>query len=170
MPDPGALLLLRFPDFFHFSKKAYRYNPAGYSALYVGEKESTVAGEVKQSPGLAGFDASPAQPDVVYHVEISVTALLDVTTPDVQTILGTTPAELLAPWMLLTPHAPTQVLGKAVHAFGEFEGIRYQSAAMAKVSLTVYCVVLFEDRLKPSSRVGVFDPSGTFAQQLWPRP
>lgn len=168
--NPGELMMLRRPNFFFFTTSAYRFNPPGVRTLYVGEKESTVAGETKQEPGLAGFDSRPSAPHVVFHVEIAVVNLLDVTDTAVQNTLSTSPSELLAPWLPTSPNAPTQLLGRALHASNRFEGIRYQSAAMFKERRTEFCVVLFDDRLVSGSRVSVYDPSGTFAQQLWPRP
>lgn len=168
LPAPGAEAQLRFPNFFFCTKKAYRYNPDGFSTLYVGEKESTAAGEVKQDPGLAGFDASPAGPQVIYYVSINVSSVLDVTNADVLKELDTNAAELCSPWRPTTPNAPTQLLGAAVHATRRFEGIRYQSAAMLKEGRKDFCLVLFMDRLRPDSSVSVYDEAKVFNQVFWP--
>jgi RES domain-containing protein len=160
---PGEAVAAKVPTFLFISGSPYRFNLLGVPALYLGEGESTAGAEVKQHPGAAGYDRAARAPDVVYHVNVTVSALLDVTDPGVQAALGTNATELLSNWRMLSP-APTQQLGEAVYRHGGFEGIRYQSAAQARAGVEAYCVVLFRDRMRPGSSVRVFDPSNRFIE------
>ena len=130
----------------------------------MGEKESVATAEAKQEPGLRGFDEEPAVPSVIFFVDVSVSAVLDVTRPDVQVALGTNEKELLANWRTISD-APTQILGNAVYNSGRFEGIRYRSAAAEKESKEGYCLVLFRDRKLASSKVLIYDDSNIFSEE-----
>lgn len=165
-PTPGKAISAISPNFFFVTGSPYRYNPPGLAALYFGEGESTAAAEVKQHPGARGFDAEPRNPDVVYHVAVKLGAVLDLTDAHVQSILHTTDDELTAGWRLLSPNAPTQLLGKAAFDGGRFEGLRYRSAAKARARTDGACLVIFKDRKAAASLVRVLDASGTFTQEL----
>ncbi|MGA3006888.1 MAG: RES family NAD+ phosphorylase [Opitutaceae bacterium] len=161
----GETLAISYPRFLWTSRSEYRYNPPGIEALYLGEGESIAGAETKQNPGLNGFDVEPADPGVIFHVEVQASAILDVTKPDIQAELGTDEAELVAPWRLKRPAAPTQLLGQAVYNCGLFEGIRYHSAPMAKVGAEGYCVVLFRAKRLSTSIVRLFAKSGIWEEQ-----
>lgn len=160
-----AVMTVRIPNFLWVSPSEYRYNPSNVPTFYVGEGESTAAAETKQHPGLTGFDFKPTEPDSLFHIETILSSVLDVTDPATIAALGTTEKELLAPWRLKSPKAPTQILGAAVHTSSRFEAIRYRSARKADVGETGYCLAIFQDRKFTTSTVRVFDPSGTFNQQ-----
>lgn len=165
VPATALNLMVRNPKFLWTSGGPFRYNPPGLETLYLGEGESVAGAEWKQHPGLAGFDEEPAAPCTVFHVAVKGNGFLDLTDPGVQAALGTSDAELLAPWLLLSPNAPTQVLGKAVFDSKRFEGIRYRSAVMDQVKEDGFCVGLFKDRKSPGSTVHLFDPNGTWSGQ-----
>ncbi len=166
LPPPGQPIAAISPDFFFNTSSPYRYNPPGLAAIYFGEGESTAAAEVKQHPGARGFDEEPRMPDVVYHATVKLDGVLDLTDASVQSLLHTTPAELVANWRLLSPNAPTQLLGKAAHDVAQFEGMLYPSAAKARVGVASSCIVIFPGRRAATSVVRVVDDSGTFTQEL----
>lgn len=166
LPPPGQPIAAISPNFFFVTGSPYRYNPPGLAAIYLGEGESTAAAEVKQHPGLRGFDHDPRLPDVVYHVSVNLGAVLDLTDRAVQGVLETTVSELTANWRLLSPNAPTQLLGQAVFDSGRMEGLRYPSAATARAAASGACVAIFSHRKNTTSRVKVVDDSNTFVQEL----
>jgi RES domain-containing protein len=166
LPSPGQPIAAISPDFFFSNGSPYRYNPPGLTTIYLGEGESTAGADVKQHQGARGFDEDPRAPDVLYHVDVNLGAVLDLTDKAVESVLQTTHAELVANWRLLSPNAPTQLLGKAAYDLGRFEGLRYPSAATARVGAVASCVVIFPKRKAATSVVRVVDGSNTFTQEL----
>ncbi len=164
---PGVALQIVSPTFLLTPTKAYRYNPPNIAALYLGEGEDVAAAEVKQHAGLAGFARKASPPDTVFHVEVNLRAVLDVTITSVQSTLGTNPDELIAPWRLKSPAAPTQLLGAAAAASDRFEAIRYPCAPLHRAGQAGVSLVVFRDKLQPGSKVRIHDPSGTW-QESWP--
>lgn len=164
---PGVALRIVSPRFLLTTMRAYRYTPPGIPALYLGEGEEVAAAEVKQHPGLAGFERKPSAPDTVFHVEVTLSAVLDLTAADAQATLGSNLTELTAPWRLKSPAAPTQRLGAAVIVDSRFEGIRYPCAPLHHVGKTAASLVIFRDKLRSGSSVKVHDPNGTW-QETWP--
>jgi RES domain-containing protein len=166
LPSPGQPIAAISPNFFFSTGSSYRYNPPGIASIYFGESESTAGAEIKQHPGARGFDYDPRMPDVVYHVNVNLSAMLDLTDAAVQNVLQTTTSELTANWRLLSPNAPTQLLGKSAFDCGRFEGLRYPSAAKAREAKPGSCVVIFSARKAKTSIVQVMDESKTFTQEL----
>lgn len=154
-----------FLDFLEPATTPYRYNIDGTKTLYLGEGESAAQMEVKQDPGLRGFDFEMSDPHVVYHVKVEAQALLDLTNPAIMKDLGTNETELTKAWLPFTPNAPTQVLGDAVYASGLFEGIRYRSAPAKRASKDAFCVALFKERMRAGSKVELFDSKAINPQQ-----
>jgi RES domain-containing protein len=132
--------------------------------LYLGEGEWTATAETKQHPGVKGFAHEPASPDAIFHIEVKVSAILDITAPSVLSALNTSPDELMANWRTQSPKAPTQLLGNAIFESKRFEGVRYQSAPMKKSGVEGYCLLLFRERKQASSTVRIFDPTGVWSE------
>lgn len=164
---PGAELQIISPTFLLTTTSPYRYTRAGIAALYLGEGEDAAAAEVKQHPGLSGFARKPTSPDSVYHVEANLSAVLDLTTETMHATLGTSLEELIAPWRLMSPAAPTQQLGAAAYSHGGFEAIRYPCAPLHSAGSVGACLVIFRDRVRPKSTVRIFDPKGLW-REAWP--
>jgi RES domain-containing protein len=164
---PGVALQIVSPRFLLTPTSAYRYNSPGVAALYLGEGENVAAAEVKQHPGLAGFARKPSPPDTLFHVEVTLAAVLDLTDLGVQSVLSTTVAELTAPWRLRSPNAPTQLLGAAVVAGARFEAIRYPCAPLQHAGECGVSLVVFRKSFWPGSTVKVHDPGGTW-HESWP--
>jgi RES domain-containing protein len=164
---PSVALRIVTPTFLLTTTKAYRYTPPDLAALYLGEGEDVAAAEVKQHPGLTGFARKPTPPHTVYHVEVKLSAVLDVTTEEAQSKLGTDLVELTAPWRLKSPCAPTQQLGGAAFADSRFEAIRYPCAPLHLVGQSGASLVIFRDRLQSGSSVKIYDPNGTWSE-TWP--
>jgi RES domain-containing protein len=165
IPSPfPAEMKVNVPEFLRSSNREYRFNPAGIRTLYLGEGEWTATAETKQHPGLLGFAFEPSVPDVIFHVNVEASAILDLTDEKVISAFSTTRAELLENWRLTSPNAPTQILGKAAFDSGLFEGLRYQSSPMQKTGEEGHCLLLFRDRKKSSSIVSLHDPDKVFTE------
>jgi RES domain-containing protein len=126
-----------------------------YPSLYVALDAETAYRETNrafyQVFGALGIDASSlAPPDEValIGVHARLARMLDLRNREVYDRIGTSPAELAAPWKLV-PDAPTQILSDAVHDGGDFEGLIYSSAQNPGGS----CLVVFPGRLAHGSFV-----------------
>jgi len=89
-------------------------------------------------------------------VEYQLEAVLDLTSPDIQTRLQTTDRELTDNFRSVAAHehTATQLLGEALAASGRFDGIYYASAARAGG----HCLAVILDALEPLGGVlRVFD-------------
>ncbi len=108
-------------------------------------------------------------PCVTLGVHVRVSRLLNLTRSGpnwraVRALLGIrtrSNTELLGPWVGV-PNAPTQVLGKETFESELFEGIMYPSAQ----NLNHTCLVIFRDRLLPSSWVHFHDATTDILGQL----
>lgn len=161
---PTAATVPRIPEFLFASDRPYRYSRRGTEALYLGEGESAAAAEAKQHPGALGFDRAPTTPDSIFHVEVALDRVLDLTDATVCASVGTTEAALLAPWRLLSPDAPTQLLGQVIFDSNQFEGIRYRSAPAAAAGANAHCLVIFRRRKSIGSIVRIYDPAGIWSE------
>jgi hypothetical protein len=164
-PPPGTPIIAKSPDFLWMSKASYRYTLDGTYALYLGEGENTAAAEAKQHPGTLGFDYTPRAPVVTFHVHVIASAVLDLTAPAIQAALKVTTADLVKNWRLKSPNSIPQKLGAAIFAAGRFEGIRYVSAAQARVKAEGKCLVIFRDRRQAGSKMWL-EQDGVFSQEL----
>lgn len=101
-------------------------------------------------------------PVVIIGIHLQVSSLLDLQKVNVRLQLGIqTVDEILGPWKGV-PHAPTQVLGDAVYRDRHFEGIVYPSVRNSGRP----CLVLFPDRLRPTSRIDFSDKDSGLAARL----
>ena len=95
-------------------------------------------------------------------VHVRVSRLLDLRNPltrlqlDILNVL-----EILGPWKGV-PNAPTQVLGEAVYNDNYFEGIVYPAVQNPGHD----CLLIFPNRLLPTSRVDFFDTITKLAAHL----
>ena len=99
-------------------------------------------------------------------VEGILLRVLDLTSSDVQSALGTNGQELTGAWRHIQAtgkEAPTQTLGRICHQSGRFEAVRFPSS---KSTPNGVCVAVFTERLQSPSLIKVFDPNGRLAQQL----
>jgi hypothetical protein len=83
------------------------------------------------------------EPCALYAVRFDLSPVLDVRTAAVRAALGTTAAQLAAPWKNLPNPTPTQQLGEAVFTDNWFEGLLYDSVQHPGNG----CLVVFEQRL-----------------------
>jgi hypothetical protein len=153
--------------------------PAGPAALYIALDADTAYRELNQdffrlARGPAGRSLvrrgqlRPV-PTVTLGVHVRVSRVLNVTRSGsnwrpTRRLLGInrrSNAELLRPWAGI-PNTPTQVLGAEVFNEGFFEGILYPSAQNPNHS----CLVLFRDRLLPTSQVHFHDATIALTDQL----
>jgi hypothetical protein len=117
---------------------------------------------VETSEGLRGVKGPPR---ILLSIEYRLQSIVDLAELGVQQRLGTTVAELCAPWRALNAAglpAPTQVLGGVVHELSSIEAMRVPSA---RDPSTVNLVIL-PDRLSAASLVRVFDDSGLIDARL----
>lgn len=163
---PGLAVQIVGPRFLLTSTRPYRYNPPGVDTLYLGEGEDVASAETKQHPGLGGFARTAAAPDSVFHVEVRLAAVLDLTDGSLHAKLGTDLVELTAPWRLKSPGAPTQLLGATVLADGRFEAIRYPCAPLHNAGQSGVSLVIFLEKLQPGSEAILHDPSGIWRERL----
>ncbi|MBC6454744.1 MAG: RES family NAD+ phosphorylase [Hormoscilla sp. SP5CHS1] len=97
-----------------------RYNLRGeFEALYLANSEQTALQEVRvlfeTSQGLVAISGPPR---VIFSVEYSFNAVLDITNPEIENNLGTNFQELTGLWEPMQRQhqlAPTQRLGAAVY-------------------------------------------------------
>lgn len=163
--DSSGAPKVALPNYFFITSDRYRYNPKGIQVLYLGESEAVAEAEVKQpSPGWVGLKLKAREPDTVYHVKVTLEAVLDVTDAAVCAKLEFSEAEQFAPWKTSLADTETQVLGKAVFDSGKFEGILFRSAQMHALKHPGKCLVIFTERLGPKS--GARLVSGLWAQTI----
>lgn len=103
--------------------------------------------------------SAKSSPRLLLSVEVALSAVLDVTTTQVQDALGTNLQELTGSWLVLNADghtAPTQALGTAAYNYGSIEALRVPSAQDPRA----VNLVIFPDRLRLGSRVRVYDDAG----------
>lgn len=88
-----------------------RFTPKGGAAcLYVAQDELTAEAESKHD-GFENFRNAAAPPAVVFGMKVSLNAVLDLTDARIVKRIGSSQAELVAPWRLDRRKSPTQILG-----------------------------------------------------------
>lgn len=100
-----------------------------------------------------------SSPRLLLSVEVALSAVLDLTTMQVQDTLSTNLQELTGSWLVMNADgqtAPTQALGTAAYNYGGVEALRAPSAQDPRATN----LVIFPDRLRPGSQVRVYDDSG----------
>lgn len=133
-----------------------RFVPAGrsYPSLYAAFDAETAHREGNQpfyavlARGVGPGGLNPPEEAVMIGVRFKLGRILDLRDREIQARLGTSAEELAGGWKLV-PDAPTQILGDAVHASGDFEGLLY--SAVRNPGGT--CLVVFPDRLIEGSIV-----------------
>jgi hypothetical protein len=143
-------------------KEGARFTPRrGPESLYVAEDELTAEVESKQG-GFENFRRVAAPPAVVYSLKVLLKAVLDLTDAKIVKKIGSSQAELAAPWRLHRKKAPTQILGLAAFDSGNFDALRYRSTKNPKG----ICYVIFTPRLDGASFVELYDPDGNFSERI----
>jgi RES domain-containing protein len=142
-------------------KRGGRYNPKeAFEALYLADTPLTALQEINLVKVTdAAILSAKSSPRLLLSVEVALAAVLDVTTVPVQDALDTNLQELTGSWLVMNADgrtAPTQALGAAAHDHEGFEGLRVPSAQDPRAAN----LVIFPDRLRPVSRVRVYDDSG----------
>lgn len=146
-------------------KEGARFTPKGGApALYLAEDQVTALHEYLQvgtSARLAPVAGTGAL--VLFTVEARLTRVLDVTRPDVQEELGTSPEELQAPWRYRRAGGvpPTHALGRAVARSRRFDAIRFQSTKGPGM-----CLVILTEALAAPAYVRIRDPKNLLLQEL----
>lgn len=141
-----------------------RFTPrGGPSSLYMAEDNATALDEATLT--LATPNPNLHTPKVVFSAKITLAAFLDLTQLPVQTMLGTSLAELSKSWRLPSSSGSlpaTQLLGQAVFDSGRYSAIRFPSTKRANGN----CFVIFTDRLSPPSFVEIYDPNGNLKERI----
>jgi len=149
-----------------------RFNPAGeFEVLYVALSVDTAFAE---RDGLlltaAGIKAARAvRTGVLLKLGCRLTSVLDLTDQRVRERLAVSLADVLGPWLpwiaasaRATAVAPSQAIGRNVHASRRFEGILYPSTK----DPAGRCLAIFPDRLRRPSSVTVQGPDGVIRGTL----
>jgi RES domain-containing protein len=150
-----------------------RFNPPGeFEVLYVALSVDTAFAE---RDGLlltaAGIRAARAvRTGVLLKLSCRLTSVLDLTDQRVRERFALSLADVLGPWLpwtaasagRATTVAPSQAIGRSVHASRRFEGILYPSTK----DPAGRCLAIFPDHLRPPSTVTVEDPDGVIRGTL----
>lgn len=142
-------------------RRGGRYNPReAFEALYLADTPLTALQEINLVRVTdAAILSAKSSPRLLLSVEVALAAVLDVTTVPVQDALDTNLQELTGSWLVMNAGgriAPTQALGTTAYHHGGFEALRVPSAQDPRAAN----LVVFPDRLRPGSRVRVYDDSG----------
>lgn len=142
-------------------RRGGRYNPRGaFEALYLADTPLTALQEINLVRVTdAAILSAKSAPRLLLSVEVALSGVLDITDAEVQDALGTNLQELTGSWLALNARgqlAPTQALGAAADEHGAVEALRVPSAQDPRAAN----LVVFPGRLRPSSRVRVYDDSG----------
>ena len=166
--DPtGKLLITRpNPDFLYAGGPVIgggRFTPKGGArSLYMGETAHTAKLEKRQAAGFGTVRRKEQPIEVNYALDATLSAVLDLTEPDVADRLETSRSEIVAAWRFRpdgkTP--PTHVLGTEVVRSKRFSSIRYPSAAYPRGK----CIVVFPDQMHTGESVVVLDEDSIFYQ------
>ena len=151
-------------DWLYSTGRAYRYNLAGAEGVYFSETR-----EVAQMEYDSYWQGLPGefQPVAIYHAEVSLSRVLDLTNLGVLTQLKIQRRHLFLPWRTAKRPVPTQRLGAAVLATGLFGAIRYPSHAAEVLGKTGTNFVLFRAGIQTPDFVRILGPNGRTLQQ-WP--
>ena len=151
-------------DWLYSTRRPYRYNLAGAACVYFSETR-----EVAQMEYDSYWQGLPGafQPVAIYHAEVSLGCVLDLTDPAVLTHLKVQRRHLLLSWRTAKRPVLTQRLGAAVLASGRFGAIRYPSHAAEALGKSGTNLVLFHDGVHAPDFVRILGPNGQTLQQ-WP--
>ncbi|MFO1352793.1 MAG: RES family NAD+ phosphorylase [Gammaproteobacteria bacterium] len=144
-----------------------RYNLANtFEALYLADSPITALQEVemlfRQDEKLFPVKGAPR---ILLSVEVTLSAVLDLTDVKIQKALGTNPQELTGSWIAVNAAghaAPTQMLGQACFRHEAIEGLKVPSARDHKA----FNLAVFPENLKVASDLRVFDHEGLGVARL----
>lgn len=152
-----------------------RYTRTGGSnALYLAPDGATALAEVEAVLFGTEGEVKPGaahDPLLVFAARADLPAVVDLCNPDVQRALGTSDAELKAPWLRAQERhrlgrgdlPATQALGEAAAGAGTILALRYPSYRHPGIQN----LVVFTDHLAAlGGRVVLIDESGGYAQTL----
>ncbi len=113
-------------DWLYSTGRPYRYNVAGAACVYFSETR-----EVAQLEYDSYWQGLPGafQPMAIYHAEVSLGCVLDLTDPAVLAHLKIQRRYLFLPWRTAKRPVLTQRLDAEVLVSGRFSAIRYPSCA-----------------------------------------
>lgn len=144
-----------------------RFTPkGGFASVYLASDPVTALTETKivfLPPHLSNITVR-FPPYMIFTVEGVIPDVLDLTSGEIQKVLGTTLQELTGSWAIqqekflkgIGSLPPTQILGRAAHSSGVIFGLKYESAKNAGSG---HCFVIFPECLS-SGFLEIYDPGG----------
>jgi RES domain-containing protein len=134
--------------------------------LYLADSPVTALQEVEALVRTrAGLFPVKGPPRLLLSVEVTLSAVLDLTQAEFQQALGTNLQELTGSWVAANDQeviAPTQRLGRVCNELGMIEALRVPSARDPRA----FNLAVFPDRLANGSSLHVFDDSGIIEARL----
>jgi RES domain-containing protein len=144
-----------------------RFTPRGtFETLYVATTAATARIEAESRITASGVVDAPSRPYVHFVVQGRLQKVLDLTDTAVLATLKTTEDEMTGPWIMgqvQGDEAPTQVLGRVVHAARRIEAILFPSS---KARPDGRCLAVLPDRLKRGSFLEIVDETGLVRERL----
>jgi RES domain-containing protein len=144
-----------------------RFTPRGaFETLYVATTAATARIEAESRITASGVADAPSKPYVHFVVRGRLQKVLDLTDAGVLATLKTTEDEMTGPWILgqvQGDEAPTQILGRVVHAVRRIEAILFPSS---KDRPEGRCLAVLPDRLKRGSFLEIVDETGLVKERL----
>ena len=144
-----------------------RFTPRGtFETLYVATTAATARIESESRITASGVVDAPSKPYVHFVVRGRLQKVLDLTDAGVLATLKTTEDEMTGPWIMgqvQGDEAPTQILGRVVHAIGRIEAILFPSS---KDRPDGHCLAVLPDRLKKGSWLEIVDETGLVKERL----
>lgn len=142
-------------------KRGGRYNTKGvFEALYLADTPLTALQEINLIKVTdAAILSAKSSPRLLLSVEVTLSAVLDVTSAPVQDALATNLQELTGNWLVMNANgqvAPTQIFGAAAYRSERIEALRVFSAQDPRATN----LVVFPERLRPGSHLRVYDDTG----------
>ena len=149
-------------DWLYSNGRPYRYNLAGVACVYFSETQEVAHVEYDSYwQGLPGA----LQPVAIYHAEVPLGCVLDLTDPVVLAHLKIQRRYLFLPWRTARRPVLTQRLGVAVLVSGRFSAIRYPSRAAEALGRNGTNMVLFRDAIRAPDFVRILGPKDQVLQQ-----
>ena len=142
-------------------RRGGRYNPKeAFEALYLADTPITALQEINLIKVTdEAILSAKGSPRLLLSVEVTLSAVLDLTTSEMQSTLSTNLQELTGSWLAMNADghlAPTQALSAAAYDRKTIEALRVPSAQDPQATN----LVIFPDRLQQGSQVRVYDDSG----------
>ncbi len=138
-----------------------RFTPPGmFETLYVALTAETARIEAESIAVGPRVLSVPARPYVHFAINGFLATVLDLTNPAIQMALGTTTAEVCAPWRMLQARrreAQTQRLGRMAHSSGRMEAVLYESTKDTPLGR---CLAIFPNKISGPSWLEIVDETG----------